>query len=70
MKPSQRIIQIIKDMAREEAQKRGGYFGWEGLEGLSSLIAQIEFMELLPLAILNYLDEVIVTKEDAEVNKK
>lgn len=64
MKPSERIIQIIKDMAREEAKARGGYFGWEGLEDLASMIGQVEFQDFLPLAILKYLDEAQPSQEE------
>lgn len=57
MKPSERIVQIIKEMAREEAKNRGTYLGWEGLEDLTQMIVLMEFRELFPLAVIKFLDE-------------
>ncbi len=59
MKSSERITQIVRDLAREEAKHRGSYMGWEGLEELTNAIVVNEGVDLLPIAIMKFLDEVI-----------
>jgi len=56
-KAGKRILEIVRELAQEEARSRGTYVGWEGLATLADVIARVEFSELLPIAILRYLDE-------------
>jgi hypothetical protein len=62
MKPSERIGQIVREMAKKEAESKNPG-GWETVEDLTSFIVRTRGEEFLLMAILKYLDEVALNEK-------
>jgi hypothetical protein len=57
MKPSERIIQIAKDLAAKDAKTSSSTIGWEQLDDLGQMMLVLNSEAYFVAALIQYLDE-------------